>query len=154
MSGLCLQGKPDDSGLCFARVLINFHSGKFQALDICPFYQRSCRTFPWILAFLVLEYVWNIEWLRFCRKIIKRHFGLTLSLSRLHHIWEDEESRLLPWGSFLLLLLMLDQCYALGEGGVTTITDGRKCQRGISEGESPPYRLDRPIVNPWWIIMI
>ena len=25
----------------------------------------------------------------------------------------------------------------LGEEGVTTITDGRKCQRGISEGESP-----------------
>ena len=46
-----------------------------------------------------------------------------------------EESRLLSWGSFLLLLLVLDLCYALGEGGTTTITDGRK----ISEGVCPPY---------------
>ena len=45
---------------------------------------------------------------------------------------EDEESRLLPWGSFLLVL---DLCYALGEGGLTTITNGRK----ISEGESTIY---------------
>ena len=142
------------------------------------------------------------------RKIIKRYFGLTLSLSSLHHIWEEKEARLLSWGSFLLLLRVLDLCYALGEGGVTTITAGRKCQRGISEGEfhhiymrgrripivvvgvaSPSFpcarhfgvmhsgtkwgatitesriytphelrvfkkRLDRPIVNPWWIIMI
>ena len=36
---------------------------------------------------------------------------------------------------FLLLLLVLDLCYALGEGGITTITDGRK----ISEGVYPPY---------------
>jgi hypothetical protein len=35
-SGLCLRGTPH-SGLCFAGVLINFHSSKFQALDICPF---------------------------------------------------------------------------------------------------------------------
>src|SRR4051812_23186096 len=34
----------------------------------------------------------------------------------------EEESRLLSWGSFLLLILLLDLCYALGEGGVTTIT--------------------------------
>ena len=47
----------------------------------------------------------------------------------------EEESRLLSWGLFLLLLLVLDLCYALGEGGVTTITDGRK----ISEGVCPPY---------------
>ena len=47
----------------------------------------------------------------------------------------EEETRLLSWGSFLLLLRVLDLCYALGEGGVTTITDCRKCQRGISEGE-------------------
>ena len=40
---------------------------------------------------------------------------------------------------------MLDLCYALGEGGVMTITDGRKCQRGISEGESPPYMRGRRI---------
>ena len=54
-----------------------------------------------------------------------------------HHIYigEDEESRLLSWGSFLLLLRVLDLCYALGEEGVTTITDGRKSQRGVSEGE-------------------
>ena len=38
-------------------------------------------------------------------------------------------------GSFLLLLLVIDLCYALGEGGVTTIIDGRK----ISEGVCPPY---------------
>ena len=42
----------------------------------------------------------------------------------------EEECRLLSWGSFLLLLLVLDLCYALGEGGVETITDGQKCQRG------------------------
>ena len=47
----------------------------------------------------------------------------------------EEETRLLSWGSFLLLLLVLDLCYALGEAGVTTITDGRK----ISEGVCPPY---------------
>ena len=58
---------------------------------------------------------------------------------------EDEESRLLSWGSFLLLLLVLDLCYALGELGVTTITDGHKCQRGINEGESPPYMRGRRI---------
>ena len=60
---------------------------------------------------------------------------------------EDEESRLLSWGSFLLLLLVLDLCYALGEGGVMTITEGRKCQRGISEGESPPYMRGRRILT-------
>ena len=57
---------------------------------------------------------------------------------------EAEESRLLSWGSFLLLRV-LDLCYALGEGRVMTITDGRKCQRGISEGESPPYMRGRRI---------
>ena len=56
---------------------------------------------------------------------------------------EAEESRLLSWGSFLLLLRVLDLSYALGEGGVTTITDGRKCQRGIGEGEYPPYMRGR-----------
>ena len=68
---------------------------------------------------------------------------------------EDEEARLLSWGSFLLLFIVLDLCYALGEGGVTTIIDNRKCQRGISEGVYPPRelrvfkkRLDKPIVNP------
>ena len=152
----CLQVKPP-SGLCFAGVLINFHSGKYQVLDICPFEQMSCQIFSWILAWLVLEYVGNIEWPGFYRKIIKRYFRLTLSLSRLHHIWEDEESRLLSWGSFLLLLLVLDLCYALGEGGVMTTTDGRKCQRGISEGESPPYMRGRRILtvvvgvaSPWF----
>ena len=48
---------------------------------------------------------------------------------------EDEESRLLSWGSFFLLLLVLDRCYALGEGGITTITVSAK----ISEGMCPPY---------------
>ena len=47
----------------------------------------------------------------------------------------EEEYQLLSWGSFFLLLLVLDLCYALGEGGVMTIADGRKCQRGISEGD-------------------
>ena len=37
---------------------------------------------------------------------------------------EAEESRPLSRGSFLLLLRVLDLCYALGEGGVMTITDG------------------------------
>ena len=50
-------------------------------------------------------------------------------------------------GAFLLLLRVLDLCYALGEGGVTTITDGRKCQRGISEGEYPPYMRGRRILT-------
>ena len=58
---------------------------------------------------------------------------------------EDEEARLLSWGSLLLLFLVLDLCYALGKGGVTTIIDGGKCQRGISEGESPPYMRGRRI---------
>jgi hypothetical protein len=44
----------------------------------------------------------------------------------------EEECRLLSWGSFLLLLLVLDLCYALGEGGVATITDGRKISEGVS----------------------
>ena len=47
----------------------------------------------------------------------------------------EEECRLLSWGSFFLLLLALDLCYSLGEGGITVITDGRK----ISEGVYPPY---------------
>ena len=38
-------------------------------------------------------------------------------------------------GVVFLLLLVLDLCYELGEGGITTITDGRK----ISEGVCPPY---------------
>ena len=58
---------------------------------------------------------------------------------------EDEEARLLSWGWFILLLRVLDLCYALGEGGVTTITDGRKCQRGISEWESPPHMRGRKL---------
>ena len=32
-----------------------------------------------------------------------------------------------------------------GTKGGATITDGRKCQRGISEGESPPYMRGRRI---------
>ena len=40
---------------------------------------------------------------------------------------------------------MLDLCYALGKEGVMTITDGHKCQRGISEGESLPYMRGRRI---------
>ena len=47
----------------------------------------------------------------------------------------EEESQLLSWGSFFLLLLVLDLCYALGKGEVTTINDGRK----IYEGVYPPY---------------
>ncbi len=47
----------------------------------------------------------------------------------------EEESRLLSWGSFFLLLLVLDLCYELGEEGITTITESRK----IGEGVYPPY---------------
>ena len=61
---------------------------------ICPFRKSSCQIFPWILAWLVLEYVGNIESSGFCRKIIKRHFGLTLSLSRLHYRRSKNQ-----WGS-------------------------------------------------------
>ena len=56
----CLQVTPP-SGLCFDGVLIHFRSGKFQALDMSFFWQRSCRIFPWILAWLVPEDVGNIE---------------------------------------------------------------------------------------------
>ena len=45
---------------------------------------------------------------------------------------EDEEARLLSWGSFLLLLWVLDLCYALGEEGVATIIDSRKIGEGVS----------------------
>ena len=43
----------------------------------------------------------------------------------------EEESRLLSWGSFLLLLIMPHLWYALGEGGITIITDGRKISEGV-----------------------
>jgi hypothetical protein len=42
----------------------------------------------------------------------------------------EEECRLLSWGSLLLLLLVLDLCYALGGGGVATISVDRIYQRG------------------------
>ena len=58
---------------------------------------------------------------------------------------EAEESRLWSWGLFLLLLRVLDLRYALGEVDVTTIINARKCQRGISEGESPSYMRGRRI---------
>jgi hypothetical protein len=68
--------------------------------------------------------------------------GLTLGLFRLlvclsvresvHHIYmREEESRLLLWGSLLLLYLVLDICNALGKGGVATITDGRNIREGV-----------------------
>ena len=44
----------------------------------------------------------------------------------------EEECRLLSWGSLLLLLFVLDLCYALGEEGVATIIDGRKIGEGVS----------------------
>ena len=44
----------------------------------------------------------------------------------------EEECRLLLWGSLLLLLFVLDLCYALGEEGVATIIDGRKIGEGVS----------------------
>jgi hypothetical protein len=52
----------------------------------------------------VLEYVGNIEWPGFCRKIIKRHFGLTLSLSGLHHIYERRRMLTVVVGVVLPLL--------------------------------------------------
>ena len=42
----------------------------------------------------------------------------------------EEECRLLLWGLLLLLLFVLDICYALGEEGVATIIDGRKITWG------------------------
>ena len=42
----------------------------------------------------------------------------------------EEECRLLLWGLLLLLLFVLDICYALGEEGVATIIDGRKIRWG------------------------
>ena len=47
-------------------------------------------------------------------------------------IYERRRMRLLSWGSLLLLLLVLDICYALGEGGVATIIDGQKNGEGVS----------------------
>ena len=43
----------------------------------------------------------------------------------------EEECRLLLWGLLLLLLFVLDLCYALGEEGVATIIDGRKIGEGV-----------------------
>ena len=43
----------------------------------------------------------------------------------------EEECRLLSSGSLLLLLFVLDLFYALGEGGVATITDGRNIGEGV-----------------------
>ena len=54
---------------------------------------------------------------------------------KVYTIYERGRNSTVVVGSFLLLLLVLDLCYALGEGGITTITDGRK----ISEGVYPPY---------------
>ena len=92
----------------------------------------------------MLEYVGNIEWPGFSRKIIKRHFDRPIvcrgSITEGRKISEgvyppymreDEEARLLSWGSFFLLLLVLDLCYALGKGGVATITDGRNIREGV-----------------------
>ena len=50
----------------------------------------------------------------------------------------EEECRLLSWGSLLLLLFVLDLCYALGEEGVATIIDGRN-----GEGVSTIYERRR-----------
>jgi hypothetical protein len=59
--------------------------------------------------------------------------GLTFSLlGLLAPYMREEESRLLSWGLFLLLLLVLDLCNALGEGGVATITDSRNISEGVS----------------------
>ena len=44
----------------------------------------------------------------------------------------EEESRLFSWDSLILLLLVLDLCYALGEEGEATIVDGRKISDGVS----------------------
>ena len=56
----------------------------------------------------------------------------------------EEECRLLSWGSLLLLLFVLDLCYALGEEGVATIIDGRKTVR-----ECPPYERRRMPPLSW-----
>jgi hypothetical protein len=51
--------------------------------------------------------------------------GKKISEGRCPPYMREEECRLLSWGSLLLLLLVLDLCYALGGGGVATITVGR-----------------------------
>ena len=43
----------------------------------------------------------------------------------------EEECGLLSWGSLLLLIFVLDLCYALGEEGVATITDGHNIREGV-----------------------
>ena len=43
------------SGLCFAGMLIRFHSGIFQALDMSCFSKGHADFFSWILAWLVLQ---------------------------------------------------------------------------------------------------
>ena len=43
----------------------------------------------------------------------------------------EEECPLLSWGSLLLLLFVIDLCYALGEEGVATIIDSRNIE-GVS----------------------
>lgn len=47
----CLQVTPL-SGLCFAEVLINFHSGKFQALDMSFFSKGHVGLFGEFLHYL------------------------------------------------------------------------------------------------------
>ena len=54
----------------------------------------------------------------------------------------EEECRLLSWVSLLLLLFVLDLCYALGEEGVATISSTveksvRECPPYIREEEMP-----------------
>ena len=66
---------------------------------------------------------------------------------------KEEECRLLSWRSLLLLLFVLDLCYALGEERVVTNIDGRK----ISEGVSTIYerrRMPTVVVGSFFLFFL
>ena len=56
-----------------------------------------------------------------------------------------EECRLLSWGSFFLFFLVIDLLVMHGKEEKNDHHRRRKSQRGISEGESPPYMRGRRI---------
>jgi hypothetical protein len=88
---LCIAGK-----IWVAYVLLEcwfiFVPANFRR-SICPTLAKVMPDFSWILAWLVLEYIGNIECPGFAGKRIKWHFGLTLSLSGLH-TWQSKNQ----WG--------------------------------------------------------
>ena len=65
------------------------------------------------------------------------------------YIWEDEESRLLSWGSLLLCSRVLARHFGVmhtGTKGGATITNGQMYTP--RELRVFKKRLDKPIVNP------